>query len=142
MKISEAAKTSKMAADMILVAVRDLKHPQTTLEAALWFMGEDFAFWAEIGNIPYASPEMVFKTQFAPRHARVLMARIRRILAGYDVIPEDSGWGRADVLRLREKVWKTLEGISERGKQPKRKKDYGQLLSEARYVNNKFIRLT
>lgn len=141
MKVSEAAKTSKMAVDMILVAVRDLRHAETTLEAALWFMGEDFGYWAEMANSPYLDPLRVFEAQLSPSRALVLMARIRRILIGYDVLPEESGYTKEDVKRLSEKVAKTLNAIASKESNKKKKAAYVRQATGDTHVNNRFIRL-
>jgi hypothetical protein len=111
MKVVEEAKVSRLATDMILVAVRDLKTPETCLEAALWFVGRDFGFWAEAAGVSYLDPLSIFRS-LKKRHARVLLARIRRVWKGYEALPPGSGYAWRDVLRLENKVSSILEGIA------------------------------
>lgn len=142
MFISEAAKTSKLAVDLLLIAVRDLRRSKNTLEAALWFMGDDFGYWAEMANSPYLDPLNVFRAQLNPSRALVLMARMRRIIVGYDALPEECGYTRADVVALAMKIQKTLEEIGRKEKSKKRQAFYRrQATGEVKYANNKFIRL-
>jgi hypothetical protein len=143
MNISDAAKLTNMATDMLLVAIRDLKRGETTLESALWFVGPDFGYWAELANIPFVEPLQIFRAQLNPARALALMARIRRVLHGYESLPEDSGYTRGDVRRLAIIVSETLTEI---GFQETHKKRLGtfwrQVTGEVRNVNNRFIRIT
>lgn len=52
----ERADLKPLAAAVILQAIRDMKHGDTVraLDAALWFVSDDFGIWAEACGIPFA----------------------------------------------------------------------------------------
>lgn len=109
MKVIPEARVSKLAADMILVAYRDLKTPETSLEAALWFMGKDFPFWAEIANIPYADPLNMFR-KLGRRHARSLLSQ----LANRSDLPD--GYTVEEYRSARKILVPILSDIANRGR--------------------------
>ena len=76
MKIDATGKTSKLAAQVILEARKNLKQPEHMLEVALWFVGRDFPFWAEIANVPFADPLKIFQ-QMNVHNARILLSKLK-----------------------------------------------------------------
>lgn len=115
MNISESAKIGRFAADMILVAVRDLKHPDTAVEAALWLFGPDYGFYAEVAGIPFVEPLTILRKSLHKYQARNLRSRIEKIVNRYqftEVLGTESGYSRKDVLRLADLVMDELNRIA------------------------------
>jgi hypothetical protein len=81
MNISEAAKLRILAAAMINNAFFDLaniRKPVRALDAALWFFGDYFPFWAEIADLPFADPVMPFR-RLGRLQAASLLEEIERM---------------------------------------------------------------
>ena len=81
MNISEAAKLRVLAAAMINNAFFDLantRKPVRALDAALWFFGDMFSFWAEVADLPFADPVMPFR-RLGRLQAASLLEEIERM---------------------------------------------------------------
>lgn len=102
-EISEAAHLRRLATDMLLGTLRDLKDPASTLECAVFLLSDEFSFYAELVNMPFADPLKAFQV-LSCRQARELLSQIDSMQVG--------DWDRAQIKAMKSRVAPVLKDIA------------------------------